>query len=110
LDEKQMLAKVEEYKAHKVESKNGLGSPHRHHETEDDEEQAKLRLDKNFDTEMETDADELAGKSSSSGYRYRHSLPFGQEPGVLQAPPRERHLEAIALAEGSPLRGTKSHP
>ncbi|XP_043948256.2 bromodomain adjacent to zinc finger domain protein 2B isoform X2 [Drosophila biarmipes] len=74
LDEKQMLAKVEEYKAHKAESKNGLGSPHRHPETEDDEEQAKLRLDKNFGTEMETDADELAA-GKDKFFRLRSDAP-----------------------------------
>lgn len=82
LDEKQMLAKVEEYKAHKVESKNGLGSPHRHHETKDDEEQAKLKLDKEIDTEMETDADDLAGKEKF--FRLRSDVPPDTGGGVSE--------------------------
>ncbi|XP_044248787.2 bromodomain adjacent to zinc finger domain protein 2B isoform X3 [Drosophila takahashii] len=74
LDEKQMMAKVEEFKALKVESKNGLGSPHRHHATEDDEERAKLKLDGNMEAEMETDAaDELAGKDKF--FRLRSDAP-----------------------------------
>ncbi|XP_043645894.1 bromodomain adjacent to zinc finger domain protein 2B isoform X3 [Drosophila teissieri] len=99
LDEKQMLAKVEEYKAHKVESKNGLGSPHRHHETKDDEEQAKLKLDKEMDTEMETDADELAGKD----FRLRSDAPpdtgGGASEGTDVKPKMELRLdEALSQA------------
>ncbi|XP_039147377.1 bromodomain adjacent to zinc finger domain protein 2B isoform X4 [Drosophila simulans] len=101
LDEKQMLAKVEEYKAHKVESKNGLGSPHRHHETKDDEEQAKLKLDKEIDTEMETDADELAGKEKF--FRLRSDAPpdtgGGASEGTDVKPKIELRLdEALSQA------------
>ncbi|XP_016979458.1 bromodomain adjacent to zinc finger domain protein 2B isoform X2 [Drosophila rhopaloa] len=101
LDEKQMLAKVEEYKAHKVESKNGLGSPHRHHETEDDEEQAKLKLDKVTDTEMETDADELARKEKF--FRLRSDAPpdtgGGANEGADVKPKIELRLdEALSQA------------
>ncbi|XP_039483870.1 bromodomain adjacent to zinc finger domain protein 2B isoform X5 [Drosophila santomea] len=101
LDEKQMLAKVEEYKAHKVESKNGLGSPHRHHETKDDEEQAKLKLDKEMDTEMETDADELAGKEKF--FRLRSDAPpdtgGGASEGTDVKPKMELRLdEALSQA------------
>ncbi|XP_032572735.1 uncharacterized protein LOC6608685 isoform X4 [Drosophila sechellia] len=101
LDEKQMLAKVEEYKAHKVESKNGLGSPHRHHETKDDEEQAKLKLDKEIDNEMETDADELAGKEKF--FRLRSDAPpdtgGGASEGTDVKPKIELRLdEALSQA------------
>ncbi|KRJ99516.1 bromodomain adjacent to zinc finger domain protein 2B isoform X5 [Drosophila yakuba] len=101
LDEKQMLAKVEEYKAHKVESKNGLGSPHRHHETKDDEEQAKLKLDKEMDTEMETDGDELAGKEKF--FRLRSDAPpdtgGGASEGTDVKPKMELRLdEALSQA------------
>ncbi|XP_033154123.1 uncharacterized protein LOC117137026 isoform X5 [Drosophila mauritiana] len=101
LDEKQMLAKVEEYKAHKVESKNGLGSPHRHQETKDDEEQAKLKLDKEIDTEMETDADELAGKEKF--FRLRSDAPpdtgGGASEGTDVKPKIELRLdEALSQA------------
>ncbi|XP_017069083.1 bromodomain adjacent to zinc finger domain protein 2B isoform X3 [Drosophila eugracilis] len=101
LDEKQMVAKVEEFKAHKVESKNGLGSPHRHHETEDDEEQAKLKLDKENDTEMETDVDELAGKDKF--FRLRSDVPpdtgGGTNEGTDVKPKIELRLdEALSQA------------
>ncbi|KAH8253044.1 hypothetical protein KR032_003327 [Drosophila birchii] len=83
LDEKQMLAKMEEYhnssssSSSKVESKNGLGSPHRHHvddETEDDEEMRATKL-KEIVAGGEADAEELTGASKDKFFRLRSDAP-----------------------------------
>ncbi|KAH8308927.1 hypothetical protein KR059_003380 [Drosophila kikkawai] len=81
LDEKQMLAKIEEYhnsSSSKVESKNGLGSPHRHHvhdETEDDEEMRATKLKEIVARGGEVDAEELTGASKDKFFRLRSDVP-----------------------------------